>query len=468
MNLNELNYLFPFSPFIQCICNLVSMIAGKGECDVDPEYVNSLGLSRKLLVQSEFDTSIVAGHQTGHRPPTMAPPPGRDPSVTITKSKNRTVIKQTISSASAIEGAGISTSWEDRITSGRTTESSRFDSRGNFATSSERNRPFYSPEESSNTRRGFDSEGRDLNTVINIRTIKDGDGTFVNGYNEAGRLVWSSRSANNGQSSSRTVVSYDSRNEIGGDIDAERRNERLLTLKMKSIADFRIVRDGEESWVNGYDEWGNLVWSSRPSFSSKSGGQHSGDNYDIVVRKKYSKVDRTGSSGGTESRREWSTVKKDRYGAEHQSGSSFTDRYGKKTTWGASEPDDIWNGNQRESLWDNDGFESTRSFRQEHHSLRLPQKDEPRLHGFNYSRAVVDPVSGDTKVITRRIFSRTSVDTWEATHTPLQQPDSLEGKELRRSKREREFVVKSEAITDSTGKTVEVVSFVSSLGLYIC
>ncbi|XP_042879254.1 integrin alpha-PS1-like, partial [Penaeus japonicus] len=82
-----------------------------------------------------------------------------------------------------------------------------------------------------------------------------------------------------------------------------------------------------------------------------------------------------------------------------------------------------------------------------------------------YKRVEIDPETGETTVYTRRVYSRRWPEDWDSRSFNQDLPP-LEGvehegsqRQLKRTKRERELIIKPQAVTDAkTGKTMQVVN----------
>lgn len=81
-----------------------------------------------------------------------------------------------------------------------------------------------------------------------------------------------------------------------------------------------------------------------------------------------------------------------------------------------------------------------------------------------YKRVEVDPETGETTVYTRRVYSHSWPEDWDRRSfnedlPPVEEEHEGSHRQLKRTKRERELIIKPQAVTDAkTGKTMQVVN----------
>ncbi|KAB7494231.1 Integrin alpha-PS1 [Armadillidium nasatum] len=539
----------------------IPVVDGDGECDVNPEYVNPLVLSSKMLTA---ENEVVIGDNdrlTGVTPPSVSTTTKKITKTSSTKKVVTSSVKKTYTKKTSSKSSqSSSNSFIDEEDEGDEMEGSGSYGRGSSRSNSRVSRKVYTSDPTNKenhrktnaydyntdeyenydnffygndlkekksgtsdttttTREGssvgnfdmessfHDIEQNALSSVADIKTVRDGDEIYLNGYDRNGNLVWSSRrrvlkSLHTSSGSphkhyesrteySKTYSSHDnnkaSTSERDRDLDIETRyklrqqeidNERILGQNLGLISEFRIVAEGGNSWVNGYDDHGRVIWTSRPR----------NVNY---VRKEYSvrktsrtqdgdKVDKTWESWGTsEHTKDGKTIRNVTYSSsghgdepsqEHRESHSrifhnhrneggdsptesftrnenyeddsthslnrhnhfnrrYPERQNSTTTthysrsrWGKS------GGFRKERIEPqiSDTQENTRTdahydSHNEHYTSSDPdyvQNDDGTLHGHTYSRVVVDPKSGDAKVFSQKIFSRKTGEHWEEVHGP--------------------------------------------------
>ncbi|MCL4126441.1 UNVERIFIED_CONTAM: hypothetical protein GTU68_044886, partial [Idotea baltica] len=212
--------------------------------------------------------------------------------------------------------------------------------------------------------------------------------------------------------------------------------------------------------------------------SSSGSGHHDGERYHSRIESSGREGVRHGSDGGeTRYRFDWN-LPDDRQYNRHYEGDrvrseSGGDRWSTSGGFRRRYYDSDGNPREGDTRYDDRAFEDGSSYHTSRHSrryessrdLQQPQNDESSIHGDTYSRAVVDRNSGNVQVYSQKVFSRRSGDHWQEVHGPFKDEEwsqdfHYDDEPLKRTKREREFVIKPEAITDAqTGKTMQIVNF---------